>query len=109
MGTGTTPAGLAPRGAHSTPWPDGNVATDAPAMPTWPSALDRLIPLGLGSAWQTAGWITCLVVALGLRFSRLDGWALDASEATHAYNAWALFRGQPSVIGDAAPNVGALM
>src|SRR3954452_18681786 len=106
METGTTPAELPPRDVQSTAWPDGSVATDAPAMPTWPSALDRLIPLGLGSAWQTAGGVTFLVVALGLRFSRLDEWALDASEATHAYNAWALFRGQPSVIGDAAPNVG---
>ena len=29
--------------------------------------------------------------------------------STHAYNAWTLFRGQPSVTGAAVPNVGALM
>lgn len=108
MGMGTTPADF-PREAQSATWPDGDVATDATAAATWPSVLDRLIPLGLGSTWQTAGWITCLVVALGLRFSRLDAWALDASEATHAYNAWTLFRGQPSVTGEAVPGVGSLM
>ncbi len=44
-----------------------------------------------------------------MRFGRLDSWALDAGEATHAYNAWTLFRGQPSVTGEAVPNVGALL
>src|SRR4051812_31490986 len=104
----TTPADL-PREAQSVIGPDGDVAADPTAVATWPSVLDRLIPLGLGSTWQTAGWILCLVVALGLRFGRLDTWALDAGEATHAYNAWTLFRGQPPVTGEAVPNVGALM
>src|SRR4051794_28224260 len=104
----TTPADL-PREAQSVIGPDGDVAADPTAVATWPSVLDRLIPLGLGSTWQTAGWILCLVVALGLRFGRLDTWALDAGEATHAYSAWTLFRGQPPVTGEAVPNVGALM
>src|SRR4051812_39972641 len=104
----TTPADL-PREAQSVIGPDGDVAADPTAVATWPSVLDRLIPLGLGSTWQTAGWILCLVVALGLRFGRLDTWALDAGEATHAYNAWTLFRGQPPVTGEAVPNVGALL
>src|SRR4051794_11526950 len=98
-----------PREAQSAIWPDDVNMTDVAPVATWPSALDRLIPIGLDSAWQTAGWVICLVVALGLRFSRLDGWALDAGEATHAYNAWTLFRGQPRVTGEAVPNVGALM
>ena len=68
----TTTAGLPPRGTEITTWPEDSFATDGPAVVPWPSALDRLIPLGLGSAWQTAGWVICLVVALGLRFSRLD-------------------------------------
>ena len=46
---------------------------------------------------------------LALRLLRLDGWALDASEAARAYDAWVLFRGQPPVTGEAVPDVGALL
>src|SRR5262249_4847611 len=109
MAMETTPADLPPRDVEGATWSNDGVVTDAATVATWPSALDRVIPLALGSTWQTAGWVACLVVALGLRFSRLDGWALDVSEATQAYNAWTLFRGQPSVMGEAVPNVGALM
>lgn len=104
-----TTADLPPREAQSVTWPDAGAAAEASVAASWPSVLDRLIPLGLGSTWQTVGWIICLLIALGLRFGRLDAWALDAGEATQAYNAWTLFRGQPSVTGEAVPNVGALM
>jgi DNA-binding beta-propeller fold protein YncE/4-amino-4-deoxy-L-arabinose transferase-like glycosyltransferase len=74
-----------------------------------PSVLDRVIPLGGASIWQTLGWIAAFAVALGLRFVALKGWALDASEASWAYDAWALFRGQPPVTGGTMPNVSPLL
>ena len=55
------------------------------------------------------GWVAAFVVAAALRLPRLDGWALDVGEAARAYDAWVLFRGQPSATGEAIPDVGALL
>ncbi len=73
-----------------------------------PIALDRTIGLGAANLWQTLGWVAAFAIAAVLRLPRLDGWALDASEAAHAYDAWVLFRGQPTVTGEAIPDVGSL-
>src|SRR5215207_4397119 len=80
-----------------------------PADPALPSVLDRVVPFVGTTPWQTLGWATALVVAGALRLLRLDGWALDADEAARAYDAWVLFRGQPSVAGESIPNAGALL
>ncbi|MFN8593560.1 MAG: hypothetical protein U0031_19035 [Thermomicrobiales bacterium] len=73
------------------------------------SPLDRVIPITIGSisGWLLLGWIVTIVAALALRLLRLDSVALDASEATWAYNGWILFRGQPSLSGQPIPDSGA--
>ena len=88
---------------------DWTVPGVTPADPALPGVLDRVIPLFGTTPWQTLGWATALVVAGALRLLRLDGWALDADEAARAYDAWVLFRGQPSVAGESIPNAGALL
>jgi DNA-binding beta-propeller fold protein YncE len=74
-----------------------------------PNPLDRPIALPVAgvSAWLLLGWIVTLATALALRLMRLDTVALDAGEAARAYDAWVLFRGQPSASGEAIPDRGA--
>jgi uncharacterized protein (TIGR03663 family) len=84
--------------------PDRDLAADPP-----PSALDTVILLGGSSPWQTIGWIATILVALALRLLRLDQQALDAGEAAWAYDAWTLYRGQPSVTGEPPAGAGALL
>lgn len=73
-----------------------------------PNALDRAISLDGVSVWLLLGWTATFVAALTLRLMRLDTLALDGGEAVRAYDAWALFRGQPSVTGP-IPNVEPLL
>jgi sugar lactone lactonase YvrE len=88
--------------------PASTVAADIASAPPPGSALDRVVPLG-GVSWLTVGWVATFLVALALRLPRLGQWALDAGEATWAYDAWVLYRGQPAVTGETLPNVGALL
>src|SRR5918994_1194611 len=88
---------------------DWTVPGVTPADPALPSVLDRVVPFVGTTPWQTLGWAAALVVALALRFLRLDGWALCADEAARAYDAWVLFRGQPPVAGASIPDAGALL
>jgi uncharacterized protein (TIGR03663 family) len=74
-----------------------------------PGTLDWVIPLLGSHPWQTVGSIITLSVAAALRLLSLDGWALDANEAARAYDAWALFQGQPPVTGDQIPHTGSLL
>ncbi|HEX2280384.1 MAG TPA: hypothetical protein VHG52_01355, partial [Thermomicrobiales bacterium] len=107
---GITPEELRARQAESANLQGGWITPDVtPADSTLPSALDRVIPFVGATSWQTAGWAIAFVVAVALRFLRLDGWALGPGEATRAYDAWVLFRGQPPVAGEPIPDVGALM
>jgi sugar lactone lactonase YvrE/4-amino-4-deoxy-L-arabinose transferase-like glycosyltransferase len=80
-----------------------------PADSTLPTVLDRVIPLVGATPWQTIGWAIAFAVAVALRLLHLDGWALDTNEAAWAYDAWVLFRGQPSVGGESIPDAGALL
>jgi sugar lactone lactonase YvrE/4-amino-4-deoxy-L-arabinose transferase-like glycosyltransferase len=80
-----------------------------PADPSFPSVLDRVIPFVGATPWQTVGWAAAFLVAVALRLLRLDDRALGAGEAAWAYDAWALFRGQPPVGGESIPDVGALL
>jgi DNA-binding beta-propeller fold protein YncE len=79
--------------------PPGDAVLVAPVAAPLPSLLDRVIPLGAATTWQTVGWVVTLLVALALRLVQLKGWALGPDEAAHAYDAWVLFRGQPPVGG----------
>ncbi len=90
-------------------WQDDSGAQAATGQLRAPNALDRLISLGATSAWMTIGWAAVFVAAFALRFMRLDRTALDAAEAMRAYDAWALFRGQPLAGGEAIPNAGPLL
>jgi len=80
-----------------------------PADAAPPSLLDQVIPLVGATPWQTLGWVATFAVAVATRFLRLNDWALDANEAARAYDAWALFRGQPPVTGGSIPDTGALL
>ena len=107
---GITPGEIRTREVESANRQGGSIAPDVtPADPARPSALDRVIPFVGATSWQTVGWATTFAVAVALRLLRLDGWALGTDEATRAYDAWVLFRGQPPVAGEAIPDVGALM
>ncbi|MBW3632878.1 MAG: hypothetical protein KY456_07610, partial [Chloroflexi bacterium] len=83
--------------------------TRLPPPASTPSDLDRVIPLVGSHPWQTLGWIITGLAAVALRLVRLDGWALDADEAARAYDAWALFRGQPPATGEAIADTGSLL
>ena len=85
---------------------DGSVPLHPQALP---SVLDRVIPLGGTAPWQTAGLVAVIIVALVLRLTRLNAMALNPREAPFAYDAWALFRGQPPATGELLPNVGAFL
>lgn len=74
-----------------------------------PSLLDRTISLGGKQVWQIAGLVAVLVAAVALRLMRLNAAALNPQEAPFAYDAWVLFRGQPTVTGEPLPNVGAFL
>jgi uncharacterized protein (TIGR03663 family) len=80
-----------------------------PADSAIPSVLDRVVPLVGATPWQTLGWIATLVVAVAVRFLRLDGWALGTDEAARAYDAWVLFRGQTPVAGGSVLDAGTLL
>jgi DNA-binding beta-propeller fold protein YncE len=108
MEAGTTPGGTR-TDADASRQSGGGAPDGAFSEETPPSVLDRVIPLGGATSWQTLGWIAAFVVALALRLLRLDQWALDAGEAAWAYDAWVLYRGQPSIAGEALPNAGPLL
>ncbi|MCA9864494.1 MAG: hypothetical protein KC432_15780, partial [Thermomicrobiales bacterium] len=74
-----------------------------------PSLLDRTISLGGKQVWQIAGLVAVLVAAVALRLMRLNAAALNPQEAPFAYDAWVLYRGQPTVTGEPLPNVGAFL
>ncbi|MDQ3694754.1 MAG: 6-bladed beta-propeller [Chloroflexota bacterium] len=78
------------------------------AMAPGGSILDRSLNLA-AVTWETVAWIVVLVVALALRLVQLDGWALAPDEASHAYNAWLLVRGEPAPAGDLLPETGPLL
>ncbi|MGH2614686.1 MAG: phospholipid carrier-dependent glycosyltransferase, partial [Thermomicrobiales bacterium] len=108
MNAGITPDDIRTGDVEDARWRrDRDALAAASAGPA--SALDRVIPIGGASLWQTLGWIATFAVALALRLLRLDTWALGASEAMRAYDAWTLFRGQPSATGGSIPDVGPLL
>ena len=84
-------------------WPDTTTSGITPAAGITladvepPSVLDREIPLLGSHPGRRSAGSSRLSVAVALRLLHLDGWALGADEAARAYDAWALFRGQPPV------------
>lgn len=71
--------------------------------------LSRRVVVAAENRWFLLWSIAIAIAALALRLPRLDAWALDASEAAHAYAAWVLFRGQPTPAGIETPDTGALL
>lgn len=63
------------------------------------SVLDRAISFDGVGLWLALGWAATFAAALILRLMRLDTLALDGDESRLAYDAWTLFRGQPSIAG----------
>jgi sugar lactone lactonase YvrE len=79
------------------------------ADPALTSVLDRVIPFVGATPWQTIGWAVAIAVAVALRLLHLDDSALGTAEAAWAYDAWALFRGQPPLVSASIPDAGALL
>lgn len=72
-----------------------------------PTFLDR--PLDLSAVtWAAVGWAAVAVAAVGLRLVGLDTWALSPDEARRAYDAYALYTGQPTAPGSDLATVGPL-
>lgn len=63
------------------------------------SILDRSLNLA-AVTWETIAWAGILLVALALRLVQLDGVALSPAEASHAYQAWSLVRGDGAAGGE---------
>ncbi|MDQ4100298.1 MAG: hypothetical protein M3121_07345, partial [Chloroflexota bacterium] len=82
-----------------------------PASTTWrtseASVLDRGLNISTLSWWSVL-LLGVILTALVLRFAALNTYALSAREASWAYHAFALFRGQPLPGGDEIPTTAPL-
>lgn len=71
------------------------------------SILDRSLNLA-AVTWETMAWAGILLITLALRLVQLDGAALSPDEASHAYHAWQLVRGDGVAGGEALPTTAPL-
>ena len=76
---------------------EADVVVPVAQGPRKENPLDRQLSLGSVSPWLIVGWLAVFATALILRLMRLNTLALDGGEAVLAYDAWTLYRGQPSV------------
>lgn len=85
---------------HAQEQPSPEARTPAPKAPPVPR-----LPLP-APRWMWLGGAIALLMAIGFRLVQLNGYALDASEAKWAYQAWAMYTGKPMPNGQNISDIG---